>query len=711
MMLRRRLLAAFFLTLLFTGGLRAQETKIRWAPTGGPQAADVHCAASGPGGALYLGTGFGAYRSDDGGESWQALGVAGLRSPAIYAFLVDSDGRYWAGTYEGVYFSTNGQVWQDANRNLDPAPVYALAQTDGGAVWAGGENSLFFAYDAETDWFEYYWTEDADTADFKPETRGLFPGPDGGLVVLTPDTSGPLFVPDEETFAAYYLEGLPDSLRPVALYDAGGGEWLLGAANGATYRSEDGAQSWAPLDSFPARSEILSYYQDAEALYAGSAAGVVYKSADAGATWEATLTLATAMPVRALFANGDGAVHAGVSRFGVYRQMQRGAWVNRNAGLANAELTTLLRLDANTVLTGGPDLGIRRSDDGGVTWTAANAGLSAFQLNHLAAAPNGALYASMAGGALVYRSDDGGNTWQGVGRDLETYSVNLVYAHAADEVYAGTANNGVYLTKDGGATWEHLTTNGLFGRHITGLAREADTLLLAGTLSRGIYYLDLTDTLQRWNPRPDGLGEPNNGQITMVKQTPDGRLWCGSNNGLYVYEAPTWRQMLSFEFGAFARDLAEDENGRLWLATLGRGVYVSDDGGESWAQLNKNLRSLDATALSVIPGRLPMLATAGDAVWEGEFYTDRAEPDATARFALYPNPASDYATVTYDAAKPGARLTVRDLTGRLATEEIDLPGTSGAVELDTRGWAPGVYVCAFVSEGRVAGAQKLVIAR
>lgn len=85
-------------------------------------------------------------------------------------------------------------------------------------------------------------------------------------------------------------------------------------------------------------------------------------------------------------------------------------------------------------------------------------------------------------------------------------------------------------------------------------------------------------------------------------------------------------------------------------------------------------------------------------------------PVEQSRFALYPNPAAFSVTVAYQVSEPGARLLVRDLLGRTIAER-DLPGEAGEIALDTGEWAPGAYVCTFVSKGKTLGAEKLIIAR
>jgi hypothetical protein len=83
-----------------------------------------------------------------------------------------------------------------------------------------------------------------------------------------------------------------------------------------------------------------------------------------------------------------------------------------------------------------------------------------------------------------------------------------------------------------------------------------------------------------------------------------------------------------------------------------------------------------------------------------------------AGFSLGPNPlAAGVATLRFSLPVGGpAQLSVFDVTGRLVSGRSLTLGRAGAVDLDLRGLAAGVYLVK-LSSGEFAGTQKLVVER
>ena len=124
--------------------------------------------------------------------------------------------------------------------------------------------------------------------------------------------------------------------------------------------------------------------------------------------------------------------------------------------------------DAETVYVGLGDDGLRKTSDGGRTWS--EAGLAGEQIFSVAvSAADGAVYAGTEPSAL-YRSDDGGETWRELAGLLElpsrptwsfpprpwTSHVRWIAPspHDADLLLAGIELGGLMRSTDGGKTWQ-----------------------------------------------------------------------------------------------------------------------------------------------------------------------------------------------------------------------------------------------------------------
>jgi hypothetical protein len=81
-------------------------------------------------------------------------------------------------------------------------------------------------------------------------------------------------------------------------------------------------------------------------------------------------------------------------------------------------------------------------------------------------------------------------------------------------------------------------------------------------------------------------------------------------------------------------------------------------------------------------------------------------------FELRPNPlAGGVATVRYNLARPGPiRFSVFDVSGRVAEAKSLLAGRSGAVSLDLRALAAGIYLVQLDADG-FTDTRKLVVNR
>jgi hypothetical protein len=131
--------------------------------------------------------------------------------------------------------------------------------------------------------------------------------------------------------------------------------------------------------------------------------------------------------------------------------------------------------------------GVFKSTDAGGHWFPANAGLTNFSINALAADPSnpGVVYAGTGKG--VFKTTDGATTWTlsntGLGYNLaRTFAIDSV---TPTKVYSGTSN-GVFRSTDGGATW---AASGLVGLTVFRLVLDpvSSSTLYAGTLGGGVY--------------------------------------------------------------------------------------------------------------------------------------------------------------------------------------------------------------------------------
>ena len=200
------------------------------------------------------------------------------------------------------------------------------------------------------------------------------------------------------------------------------------------------------------------------------------------------------------------------------------------------------------------------------------------------------LYIGAAGGG-VWRSDDAGLTWTSQWHDQPVLNVGslAIDPRSPDTVYCGTGEAnlsadsypgvGIFRTQDGGKTWIQLASS-----NTAGIPRRIGTIAIDPFDSQHIFIGGVTHDASD----PSAMFSSTDGGKTWVRQgfVSPNNYWCHS-----VVFHPT-KQGIVFA--------TIDENGTK------NGIWRSQDGGKSWAQLTKGLpasSTIGRTSLAVAPSQ------------------------------------------------------------------------------------------------------------
>ncbi len=328
---------------------------------------------------------------------------------------------------------------------------------------------------------------------------------------------------------------------------------------GGIYKSSNAGLSWISISDDLDNMAVVTLTQAANGdLYAGTGenmyaytpgigsatspgmtGGGIYKSTDAGTTW--TSLSATVPP-----ANNNGSAWSAVGSMG-------------------ADPTNASRIYAGT--SGG----LRRSDDGGATWSnpIGQGGLA----TDLAVATDGSIWVNV-GGRTFYSSNGDDNNWTEISKnvagatDLPRSNGRQKYAISPQDpnvIYcvqtAGSALTALYRTGDRGATWEVI---------------QEKTALF--------------DPLCRTGASPGCQGTWD--LLLGVSSTDKNHVFLG---GITVWE---WKRQTGWRkvdgFGPFyihsdKHAIAFDPvNPNIIYMTTDGGIHKSSDGGYTWQDMNKN---------------------------------------------------------------------------------------------------------------------------
>ena len=247
---------------------------------------------------------------------------------------------------------------------------------------------------------------------------------------------------------------------------------------------------------------------DTSTIYVGAATGGIFKSTDNGLTWDNIFDQAEVISIGdlAIDPNNNDVIYAGTgeanaSSFsflgnGIYKSTDAGAtWMNM--GLPNSAYFGRVIVDYNNsqrifaaacgnLFTPGPDRGIYRSDDGGLSWTRklfvtdSTSGIDIVQHPTNPSILYAAMWERMRGlnyrrsfgySSGIYKSIDGGDTWQKlqngltpgyafgrIGLSISPSNPEMIYAFCDNEYSVD-----VYRTSNGGALWTQVADSPLQG--------------------------------------------------------------------------------------------------------------------------------------------------------------------------------------------------------------------------------------------------------
>ena len=273
-----------------------------------------------------------------------------------------------------------------------------------------------------------------------------------------------------------------------------------------------------------------------------------------------------------------------LSPFLLMGQENSAAWTNIGPSPAAVQAFAVDPRGTGTIFMGTIGGGVRKSVDGGISWSAANTGFTSLEVMTLAMDASGpqTVYAGNGG---LFKTTDGGSTWQiipAISGSIASVAADpnrsgVVYA----AVFLNLANGSIQKSVDGGVTWANIfpTTAAIF--HITIDPGNSD-ILYAPTVGHGAFKS--TDGGQRWSPMsaltPAAIWtlaiDPSSSQVLYAGTNEDG-IWKSTDAG------NTWQHVGSpgpFPVNSLIVDPSAAHT--IYAGTNGGGVWTSSDGGVTW---------------------------------------------------------------------------------------------------------------------------------
>lgn len=512
---------------------------------------------------LLAGTAAGLYLRAASGESWKRLDA--IPPVAVYSLTAGAPGILYAATAaRGIYSSPDGGKSWARVAGLDNEIILSVLGPDARTIFAGTSgHGLFVTHDGGATWqslpdFQNTYVPLL-TADPR-DPRTIYAGIRRALMRSRDDGA------TWETMGG----GLESQVVYSLLVEENQKRIFAGTAAHGIYASDDGGSTWQelvesdpqggpPRAPVPDGHAVLSFASHGNSIFVGTTDGVI-RSGDLGLSWSPSDLLddegiGTPKIHDVAINPADGSIYA-ATEDGLYSADQ-GTWKRLGAGTLDLPVlsVTIAPTDPQSVYVGTYHKGVFASQDGGVTWSAAQGDLGGrASVAGLAVDPHDPQKVlARVSFERIYKSVDGGDNWHTVwtGMSDETEVETIAIDPGNPLIMYAGGNDELFYSNDGGETW-----------------------------------------------RPRGL-EGVATFVVWIDPRASNRLLAGTTDGLYESEndALPWLRVGLAQMTVTA--LARDVKGNLYAGTKYDGLFVSRDDGKTFAHFGSGLDDASVISLAV----------------------------------------------------------------------------------------------------------------
>ncbi len=384
----------------------------------------------------------GVYRSPDNGQNWIFSGLSNLTiksfavsGNSLFALTEDYDGSATPGIYRS---NDNGLTWTLVNNDIVSAKINSIGANNN-FVFAGmGEMGLSRSASKGDDWV---WMKNAG---FRTMTLNSIVNL--GNDIYTCNTGAGIYysASNGNSWTDYNI-GLP-SMNVKCLAVNKDKYIVYAGTDMGVFKTAPGLQTWTPVNEGLGDLDIMTIAVDAKTLYAGTYFGGIFKSTNAGTTWDTTSVQYGRFTMSAV---GTDAVY--MVQTNTHSRPWRSLFASYDKGITwnevfssyQYELINSVAASGNYVFLGNED-GIYVSSDRGQSWKKSNALIKDTCITSMYFA-NGTVIAGNSTGG-VYKSNDNGKSWNLINSGIPLNSpVNCLGSNNRN-FFAGSLANSIWKT-------------------------------------------------------------------------------------------------------------------------------------------------------------------------------------------------------------------------------------------------------------------------
>jgi photosystem II stability/assembly factor-like uncharacterized protein len=327
--------------------------------------------------------------------------------------------------------------------------------------------------------------------------------------------------------------------------------------------------------------------------------------------------------------------------------------------------------------------GVRRSTNGGSSWSTATSGLSGTGawVGPLQSHPTtaGVFYTAR---QQVFISTNNAASWTAISSGTSGTIRELAISRTDPNIMYATSGSNIFRSTDAGVTFSNVTS-GTPGRTITGIYVHPDSSNVAVVCYSGF-----------------GAGK-------VYKTTNGAASWVNISGNLP--DSPT-NDVLIYHPGVSTS---------IYYAAMDVGVFFTNNYGSSWTELAFGLPNTVAMHLDYHAATNKLrIGTHGRSVWEtsnpvGIINYNTEIPSDYSLQQNYPNPFNPVTNIKYSIVSAGnVRLGVYDMLGREVKEIVNLnqPAGTYTVQFDASSLASGVYFYT-LKAGEFVSTKKMIVVK
>ena len=676
------------------------------------------------GGGSLVYDGDGIHKSTDGGLTWQSKGLADIGSIGKIVLHPSNDNTAYVGAMgplfrnsqnRGVYKTTDGgDSWQQVLFVSDSTGVIDMSihPTNGNIVYAASWERI----------------RRPNNRQYGGITSGIYRTTDGGTNWTELTNGLPALASQKGRISIDISQSNPNVLY-TRYVDA------VGNIQGV-YKTTNAGDSWTAVNSNQLTDVGFHWWfggirvdpTDENTIY--NIDFEVQKSTNGGSSWtnsfsnvhvdQHALAFNASVPGQVLLGN-DG---------GLYYSNNGGSSPVKDLKLP---ITQFYRMhvdaqNANKIYGGAQDNSTGRTQTGGLSdWNIIYGG-DGFQ--PLVDPTNtNVIYALYQYGALGKSTNNGNsfsNATNGIsGGDRNNWDTPITFDPSnAQTLYYGT--NKLYKTTNAAANWSAISPDLTDGPHSGNLTFGTITTISVSPLNNEIIFVG-TDDGNAWVTQNGGsnwtdisAGVPNRWVTKILASREDPNTVYLTLSGYrfgedvgHVYKSTdsgnNWSDISTSLPDIPVNDIEQDSFGNLFVGT-DIGVLATKDEGVTWNVLGENLPSVVITDLHIHEGsQFLFAATFGRSSYKIDISDDilsLAENSFSSEVKVFPNPASDFVTITLKNTANTLSLDIYDVMGRLVKQQsLD---SKKEQRISVEDFQAGIYYLK-ISQGKKQTTKKLIV--